>query len=367
VASARRIVDRYLAGDSRVDALDVQRVIGANIRDSKTFDEVMHCVDELERSGIKFSDTTYLRIISTCTHFERSDKVLALFEEIKRANVKPDVGIYRAVTIACVRENRPDDALHAFREMKAKNVEPDVAIYNTVIGIFEKDGRVDEALALFDEMKHADIERNVVTYNTLISACMNGKCADKALDLFGEMTKAGVPPDVVTYNALISGCINEGRHKEAEELLLDAQGKVFQSSLGYNTRTKTINFHRDAVWMDTQQGDHVPGVQAGVAIAIFRHFVSQFTPRTLLVTGQSGNNKVKDAIDKEMRAHGMKPVPHRWRNGNANLGAFVWGTPVESTAVNTGRIEPAPEPDQQAVKATLDPTAAEFKPMSATS
>jgi len=144
--------------------------------------------------------------------------VLSLLKEMKRTRPKWSDVTWLIVLSACRQLKLLDEGLEIFQSMlKEEDVEGKERHFNSLIHLLSLDGRLDDAEQLANEMPKAD----QVTWMTLLGSCRMKKDDRRAERIFGKLAQSTNEKSYTAAGmALLSNTLSAaGRHEEALEVI----------------------------------------------------------------------------------------------------------------------------------------------------
>ncbi|KAJ7566960.1 hypothetical protein O6H91_02G125700 [Diphasiastrum complanatum] len=158
-------------------------------------------------------------------------EALQLFEDMQRSGFKPNDGTYVSILKACGSIRALDDGKLIHAEIVEGGLETDPFIGSTLVDMYAKCGSLEKAREVFDKFT----ERNAVLYNTMISGYAQIGLGLQALEIFKKMQDEAIKPDNVTYISILKACgriaaVDEGKLIHAQILKTGLQSDTFIGS-----------------------------------------------------------------------------------------------------------------------------------------
>lgn len=155
-------------------------------------------------------------LLSGSAHHGFGREVVELFEHMRRTGIKPDDTTFLIVLTACSHVGMLEKGLEYFNLMRNNDTlySPKMKHYATIVDLFGRAGRLDEAEAFIDSMP---VEPGPSVYKALLSACRVHRNKEIALRLARKLLKL-CPDDPATYVLLSNVLVTEGYWNDAEGL-----------------------------------------------------------------------------------------------------------------------------------------------------
>ncbi|XP_022944325.1 pentatricopeptide repeat-containing protein At1g11290, chloroplastic-like [Cucurbita moschata] len=135
-------------------------------------------------------------LLSGCAYHGCGEEVIDLFEQMRRTSVKPDDTSFLAVLTACSHVGLLDKGLEYFNLMRNRLLEPPkLEHYATVVDLFGRAGNLHEAEAFIENIP---IEPGISIYKALLSACLVHGNKDIAIRTAKKLLEL-YPHDSATY------------------------------------------------------------------------------------------------------------------------------------------------------------------------
>ncbi|KAG7010533.1 Pentatricopeptide repeat-containing protein, chloroplastic, partial [Cucurbita argyrosperma subsp. argyrosperma] len=135
-------------------------------------------------------------LLSGCAYHGCGEEVIDLFEQMRRTSVKPDDTSFLAVLTACSHVGLLDKGLEYFNLMRNRLFEPPkLEHYTTVVDLFGRAGNLHEAEAFIENIP---IEPGISIYKALLSACLVHGNKDIAIRTAKKLLEL-YPHDSATY------------------------------------------------------------------------------------------------------------------------------------------------------------------------
>ncbi|KAM4083356.1 hypothetical protein ACB094_08G049600 [Castanea mollissima] len=146
-------------------------------------------------------------LLSGCAYHGYGRETVQLFEQMRRTHIKPDNTTFLAVLTACSHAGLQDKGLEYFNLMRNDFFlePPQMEHYATIVDLFGRAGNLHEAEAFINSMP---IEPGLTVYKTILSACQvhgNKEIALRSVKKILELC----PNDPATY-VLLSNVLETG-------------------------------------------------------------------------------------------------------------------------------------------------------------
>ncbi|KAL9677344.1 hypothetical protein QQ045_005573 [Rhodiola kirilowii] len=175
---------------------------------------------------------TWNSLICGCANHGHGREAVELLENMRRTGVQPDRSTYLSVLSACSHAGLLEEGLYCFSLMKNDDVLalPASEHYAVVVDLFGRAGYLSEAESFIDSMP---IKPGISIFKALLSACLvHGnvdiatRCTRKLLELY--------PDDPATYVLLSNMLATCGNWDDAAELRKLMSEKSVQKKPGYS-------------------------------------------------------------------------------------------------------------------------------------
>ncbi|KAJ0967716.1 hypothetical protein J5N97_024633 [Dioscorea zingiberensis] len=164
----------------------------------KVFDEIFDCDLVLWNTMISgFS-----------LYEELAEEGLACFRELQRSGLRPDDCSFVCAISACSNLSSPLQGmqLHSLT-MKSDIPKNQISVSNALIAMYSKCGKLHEARKVFERMP----EQNTVSYNSMIAGYAQHGLGVEALMVFDEMLASNYVPTGITFISVLSACAHTRR------------------------------------------------------------------------------------------------------------------------------------------------------------
>ena len=146
-------------------------------------------------------------LLSGCAHRGYGRETVQLFEQMRRTHIKPDNTTFLAVLTACSHAGLQDKGLEYFNLMRNDDFlePPQMEHYATIVDLFGRAGNLHEAEAFINSMP---IEPGLSVYKAILSSCQvhgNKEIALRSVKKILELC----PNDHATY-VLLSNVLETG-------------------------------------------------------------------------------------------------------------------------------------------------------------
>lgn len=155
-------------------------------------------------------------LLSGCAQHGFGWEAVELFEHMRRTDTKPDDTTFLIVLTACSHVGMLEKGLEYFNLMRNNDLLnfPKMKHYATIVDLFGRAGKLHEAEAFIDSMP---VEPGPSVYKALLSACRVHGNKEIALRLAKKLLKL-CPDDPATYILLSNVLVTEGYWDDAEGL-----------------------------------------------------------------------------------------------------------------------------------------------------
>ncbi|XP_022148413.1 putative pentatricopeptide repeat-containing protein At3g23330 [Momordica charantia] len=152
-------------------------------------------------------------LLSGCAYHGRGEEAIDLFEQMRRTSVKPDNTSFLSVLTACSHVGLLDKGLEYFNLMINSNLlePPKLEHYATVVDLFGRAGNLHEAEAFIESIT---VEPGPSIYKSLLSACLIHGNKDIAIRTAKKILQL-YPHDPATYIMLSNVLVRDGNWDDA--------------------------------------------------------------------------------------------------------------------------------------------------------
>ncbi|KAK2638768.1 hypothetical protein Ddye_026563 [Dipteronia dyeriana] len=198
------------------------------------------------QGGVKPDTITYNTLIDGFFLEGRIDNARELFVSMMKKGITHDVFSYNIMINEYCKNQNLEQAMSLYSKMISEGVMLDTMTYNTLLSGLFRAGKITHAKTMFGEMrlimlqlmqtmvvslrrsyffnKKRKFDLSIETYNCFLQSLCK---LDIARKLFHKLAKEGLLPNAITYTIIINGLCKEGRLEEANDLLLNMEGKSF--------------------------------------------------------------------------------------------------------------------------------------------
>lgn len=149
---------------------------------------------------------TWSAMISGYAQLGQFFETLSLFQRMLDEDIRPDETTFVSVISACTHLAALDQGNWVHAYIKRNEIKVNIILGTTLIDMYMKCGCVENALEVF----HGLEERGVSSWNALIlGLAMNG-LVERSLEMFSDMKKCGIEPNEITFVAVLGACRHMG-------------------------------------------------------------------------------------------------------------------------------------------------------------
>lgn len=180
------------------------------------FFETVSLFQKMLHEDVRPDETTFVSVISACTHLAALDQGKWVHAYIKKNGLKVNIVLGTTLIDMYMKCGCVENALEVFNGMEVRGV----SSWNALILGLAMNGLVESSLEMFSDMKKCGVEPNEITFVAVLGACRHMGLVEEGRKHFDCMIqKHNIAPNVKHYGCMVDLLGRAGLLKEAEELI----------------------------------------------------------------------------------------------------------------------------------------------------